>query len=350
MTGAAWLLVAAQVIGAAIAVCVAVALLGKGQSDHRDRRELDRETAVRPYVVSLLTGEALLPAPHGRLGRTADRVLLESLGTFRGEARETLVHALEERGVLDRARRRLRSRRPLRRAEAADVLGHAGLAAAVPDLAALLDDRWAEVRMVAARGLGRIRSTASAEALIAGTTQRRVVPADVVAMALVAIGSPAIEPLRRTLTAGAPLARLIACRVLGHLGALAAVEELEGTMATDPDPDLRVAAAEALGRIGAPSAVAALAAAARAETPLALRVAAVDALGRIGDPGSVDTLAALVEAGGFDLPHRSARALAAMGAPGARALHRLALEGPPAAPHAAEALAVAALADIGGRP
>lgn len=347
MIEATWLLLAAQVIGAAIVLCVVIAALAKGRSDHLDRREALREATVLPYVLALLAGDPLPTLPAGRLGRTADRVLLERLGTFRGESRDALVGALAERGVVDRARRRLRSLRPLRRAAAADVLGQAGLPDVVADLAGHLHDRWSEVRTVSARALGRIGTPEAAEALLGAITGRRALPADVAAMALVAIGPAASSPLRRTLTIGEPLARLVACRVLGHLGVLEAVEELEGTLATDPDPELRVAAAEALGRIGAPNATEALVAAARGDAPPALRIAAIDALGRIGDPNAVAALVPLVGTDGFELAHRAARALASMGLPGRQALHALALGGPPAAPHAAESLAVAALRQPG---
>jgi HEAT repeat protein len=266
----------------------------------RQRRRAD---PVRPLLLALAAGEldeqleaqAALAALDPAAWRAVEPSVVALLGKVRGESLLAVVELLDERGLLARAGRDLLARSAVRRARAAELLGAAGQRAAVPALVALLDDRDAEVRLVAARALGRISLPGAAGPLLASLGGASpLVPVPVVAHALLRIGSAGAGAVRRGLDAPAPLVRTTAAEVLGRLGAVAAVEGLCALLARDPVPGVRASAATALGRLGAPAALAALVGATAAPEPAAVRLAAARALGEVGAPRALDHLATLV--------------------------------------------------------
>jgi HEAT repeat protein len=265
---------------------------------HKARRELGEKrraaliAELRPRLLVVLDGDAPdagLSALGRGGGRAVDDLASDLLPKLRGDDRAALVGLLESRGTLQRARRRLRSRSPVRRAGAAELLGRAGDTRATEDMLRLLSDRDVDVRSATARALGKMGDPAAVPALLAALDADRPVPATVVTMALLHLGPGATEALTEALDSGSPRARAIVADLLGLDGAFGALTALERSLA-DPTAAVRAASARALGRLGAPSAVKPLAASLRHDENLEVRISAAWALGETGGTQAVEAL------------------------------------------------------------
>ncbi|MDQ1534292.1 MAG: hypothetical protein QOF28_2053, partial [Actinomycetota bacterium] len=225
-----------------------------------DSRRARIEARVRPRLMKLLASEGQeetdLSGVSGGDGRVLESVTASLLTKLRGEDRAAVVQMLEVRGTLRAARRSLRGVGTVRRARAAEFLGATGTSAAYEDLCRLLEGRNTELRNVAARALGRLGIASPVEPLLRALDGPRSVPTGIVTMALLHIGPPSEEPLRKIgLSNESPLARQISAELLGVLGAYAAVPDLMLVASEDPVPGVRYGALSALGRIGHPRAV-----------------------------------------------------------------------------------------------
>ncbi|PWJ56089.1 HEAT repeat-containing protein [Quadrisphaera granulorum] len=340
----------------------------------RARREAHRRAVaepLRPLLLEVAVGEGedaeaaadTLAALDTAAWRTVEPAVLAVLGKVRGDGQRLLVELLAVRGVITRERGRLHARGAVRRAAAAELLGAAAYAPAVPELAALLHDGDPEVRLVAARALGRAGAPGAvgmdagdgvgqaASALLAALAgQQPAAPPDVVARSLMLLGAPAAGALRAALGAPSALERLTAAEVLGRLGVAAASRDLEEIVLRDPSDVVRARAATALGRIGAPLAVSALRAATSPTGAAAVRRAAVVALGEVGDPVALRCLWSLLDDGDAHVADGAASALLALGAPGVRVLAEVASQeqdgSPGAVARAHEVVACAVLAEV----
>jgi HEAT repeat protein len=345
------LAVVAAGIGALLGAALGATAAGKlvrGVVDERARRA---ESRVRPGLIQFVLGRGDGPAPADRLGtRRADahaveRIATELLAKLRGEAYDDVVAVLDERGVLDRARRRIRGggalRGGVRRARAAELLGAARDTRAVPDLLALVrTHRRREVRIVAARALGRIGDPVAVPGLLDGLAGR--LPVRTVSQAILEIGAPAEPVLRRELQAGVAPARALAARILGLSGSVTAGRDLARAIATDPDPEVRASAAASAGRLGVPYAVDALVDALDSERSREERAASAEALGRMSATASSKALAPLVTEPDVRIAHAAACALAGLGAAGRAYLEAFSTGDDVAGQHAREALRRAA--------
>ncbi|TXR56423.1 HEAT repeat domain-containing protein [Quadrisphaera setariae] len=332
--------VSAAVLALALAIAAA-----RGLRARREARRRAVAEPLRPLILEVAVGEGEesaaaaddLSALDPAAWRTVEPAVLAVLGKVRGDGQRLLVELLAVRGVVTRERERLRSASAVRRAAAAELLGAAAYAPAVTELADLLHDRDAEVRLVAARALGRAGApgavgvldddaTARAARALLGALagERPAAPPDVVARSLLLLGAPAAEALRAALADPAARVRLTAAEVLGRLGASAASRDLEDLVLRDPSDEVRARAATALGRIGAPSAVSALRAATSPSSAAAVRRAAVVALGEVGDPAALRCLWTLLGDDDDHLADAAAAALLALGAPGVRVLAQVA--------------------------
>ncbi|MDP9433555.1 MAG: HEAT repeat domain-containing protein, partial [Actinomycetota bacterium] len=228
----------------------------------------------------------------------------------------------------------------------AELLGSVGGAAAVTALCRLLSDRSAEVRVVAARSLGRVADPGAAAPLLEAMQSGRPVPPMVVAQSLLRLGPAAAPTLTGALTSSNAATRMVSAQILGLLGAAAAAPALTRLVADDPDPLARLSAVRALGRIGMPSGAGVLTAATAPHEDDALRAAAAAALGELG-PQSVPVLAGLLADPVHQVAHNAAGALCGLGETGLAALRLNALGayGGSTQAHAAEALALAVLRD-----
>ncbi len=105
------------------------------------------------------------------------------------------------------------------------------------------------------------------------------------AQAMAQAGAPAVKYLTRALSDENPDLRLIAAKALGWMKSPAVATALVGALA-DEDAGVRKAAAEALAKTGGAGAVASLILALMDED-WSVREAAAEALGVIGDAGAI---------------------------------------------------------------
>ena len=312
----------------------------KAFRDRSDRRAAERATELRPLLASLV-----LESDAAEARRIAESVsrdeLIDAAGrllpNLRGEDRARLSDALTEAGVIAHAIADTSSARALSRARAAHLLGVAGSGSAVPELTQLLDDPEEDVRIVAARALGRIGDPRGASALVASLSGPRPLSPGVVGMALVRLGAVALPALRTAVEDHDHWrSRQVAADVLGQLGDVKGAPALIGAL-TDTHAEVRIAAAGALRRIGSPRAVPALAAALGDSTP-GVRAAAAEALGALEPGRAVAELEVALGDGEHVVARAAAFALATI-SEGAGILRRASETGAAGALEAREALA-----------
>jgi HEAT repeat protein len=115
---------------------------------------------------------------------------------------------------------------------------------------------------------------------------------DRAAGALIAIGSPAVDPLIAALASSDRQVRRAAARILGEIGDPAAVAPLIRAL-RDPYTTMRTVAGTALVKIGLPAVEPLIAVLEDAD--LRVREGAAVSLGKIGDARAVDPLIAMLE-------------------------------------------------------
>jgi HEAT repeat protein len=152
-----------------------------------------------------------------------------------------------------------------------------GAAPALPRLLAMLDDGSPVDAAVCAERTWRH-----------GWSQDATSPGEQAASALVAIGTPAYEPLTKALAGPAWIARKNAAWALGALGNRSAIPLLSRTL-RDAEPAVRGRGAWALGALDSSEAVPALVEALK-DTDPGVREQVAWALGAIGDRRAVDGL------------------------------------------------------------
>jgi HEAT repeat protein len=287
--------VATAVLTGATLLLLAAVAVEHARRGRRQARDDARRAELAPLVHAALDGDdeeaqaALEQAPA-----LLDDLVLDLLPQLRGADRATLGGVLVTRGVVARAAAELSARAPWRRGRAAALLGNAADTAHTAALTALLTDRSVAVRCAAARALGKAGDPGAALPLLRTLSRSRRVPAGVVGMALLDLGTPVLPALRAA--AGTPpsaAAQALTADLLGLHGDLEA-SALLLALAADPVHPLAVrrSAVTALGRIGSPAATPVLAAALSERGSPELRRAAAEALGRIGDDDALGILVA----------------------------------------------------------
>jgi HEAT repeat protein len=274
----------------------------------RDATHAEARERLEPVAHALLDGE-----PVGRAARRDERALTEILAdlapALTGESRAAIAGHFEASGAVARVSRRLADPRAHRRAEHAAMLGDMCSQLAEVPLLQALNDRDPDVRLAAARSLGRLRPRTAAGPLLYALVQG-LVPRAVAASALISIGTAALPGIRNLLRDDEPAARASAVELLGRLGnprdSLSLREHLG-----DDAPLVRRRACEALARLGADDAGDAL------EELLAdevadVRISAAAALATVGDERSAPTLLRLVQHDCVEVAEVAARALAAV--------------------------------------
>ncbi len=332
----AWsLAIVAAAMGALLVVTITARVL---RHRRRARRDGLRDT-LRPSVVALLAdpdSELQLPAAGRRSEELFEVLSLDYLPKVRGESRDALVRALDARGTIVAAERRVGKMGGVGRASAAELLGRCALPRSQGPLLELLTDRSAEVRRVGVRALGRLGDASTVEPLLAVVDAERSVPAATVIEALVRVGAVGIPALRSALRSESAPQRAVAAETLGLQRAVEAVPDLVVNL-DDEDPEVRVRAAGALGRIGDPRACEPLVRSLR--TDVSLRIVATRALGDLGDPGAVPTLTGLLDHARHDVANAAAESLTRCGSDGLTALRRCADRGADGSRQACAALA-----------
>jgi HEAT repeat protein len=201
---------------------------------------------------------------------------------------------------------------------------------AVPELLRMLSDRARDVRMAAARSLGRVRAVDAIGPLVTAGVSGRV-PRDVANLALLDIGPPAVPKLVELSSHTEPVIRSSAVELIGLLGAAGDAEPLLDHL-TDPAAAVRVTTAGALGRLGAADARDALMDALDDRVP-AVRAAAANALGQIGGRQATQALLPIARTDTFEPARAAAEALSRIDP----ALVIRAATAPDAGPHLREA-------------
>jgi HEAT repeat protein len=314
------------VLSVAAVALGAVIVFGRAARRRREERRAALAAPARRLLLAIAAGDddpdqidALVRLPD-EVWSAVDANAVALLNKVRGEARAALVVVFERRGAAWRARSDLRR------------------------------DPDPDVRVVAARALGRIGDPEAAKPLLDSVaTRRREIPAHLAAHALAGLGAGAQPALVHGLDSPRESVRAVAAEVLGLIGAVGAAGRIEAALRADPSTEVRVRAARTLGRLGTRTAMAPLLDALGSEHPPALRAEAARALGDLGAPGAVDALTAVLGDAEFTVAHDASRALLRLGATGRGALTSArdgALDAPRrtrtlAAAHAREALAIA---------
>lgn len=248
---------------------------------------------------------------------TARRAFLDALIDVRnavvGPEVKTIRGIVDRFGVVDRLARSLKRRWPRgRRLRAAVALAELGDESSVSLLMDHIDDRDPEVRVQAARGLGRMGWTPAIDSIVDRFGVEEPWVRSRFADTLVAFGAKATWPLaayikvnHRDEVAGA-VAALETLAAIGDEEAVAPVLEI---IELSPHPDVGITAIETLGLLGGPFVTGPLEEASRS-TDWRIRAKAVTALGNIGDPGSRSVLSSCLRDENFWVRRNSAAALA----------------------------------------
>jgi len=288
-----------------------VLVLRRSHLARRAKRQREIEEGLKGIAMELLHAGAE-PPPH--LGEVEREALADLLGRYaraiRGPTHDRIVDYFEREGTVARELAVMAGARAgWRRATAAFRLGDIGPASAAAALSAALHDSDRDVRIAAARSLGRLRTPEATQDLLAAAVDRRVPPA-LIRWSLLQIGAPALPRLIPGLTSQSERLRAGAVQLIGLLGGPGEAAQVEEGL-RDTSAMVRAQAARALGRIGGRRNLPALRQAMWDRIP-AVREAAADALGQLRDSESVPLLA--IRAGGdqFDVARACARAVAAI--------------------------------------
>ncbi len=288
---------------------------------------------LRPVLLSYLAtwedgnardlGETLIK--HHSRATSFEEVVAGLLPKLRGADRSVLVDILRRRGTVTKACEDTSSWRTVRRYQAVELLGSAGVLEGTPFVAKLLDDSNGDVRLAAVRALGRIGGLEAATSLLEHLDRDdSKIPPHPVTMALLRIGAEATEPLLVALTAERVNVRTIAAEVLGILGIFSAVPYLEHRLSTDLNASVRVGAAHAVGRLGMPTSIPVLQQTMAREQDVEVLAAACTALGRIADPSTIPALERAVGHSSPTVRIPAALAMLLMGSAGIARLRQIA--------------------------
>jgi HEAT repeat protein len=222
----------------------------------RERRAL-REIEAAGRLVADGKGAAIAEIGKALSERfnavTVERVVVQRLRDPDPAARAFGAELFVACGLVERYAKRLREApKWSERTYAAEVLGLAAPAAAVPALVAALRDRYednASVKVAAAGALAALRDPNAIPLLVRELVDVDETSSRNVAEALAAFGALAVPALLELLLDTAhPAARVWAARILGRIGDNRATDALVARL-HDRDDLLRMAAAEALGEI-----------------------------------------------------------------------------------------------------
>lgn len=338
MTSIAGLLL---LVGASLLLWLALAGLAVARKLRRDRRELRsserraRYTAVlrdpRPRALLALCRDA-----HGTEAQVDLAIAIDGVHPTLTRLRRVEIHrAIEASELFPDLVAELRSRRPVARARAAQLLSRPGIPAVADHLVPLLADPDADVRLVACAGLARIGTPRAAEVLIWGLVTRTLPPERIIER----LGGPwAVETILHTLRCGPgpvpaelagvqPSGRAVAleaslARALGVARDPRGDVALAGLLRDSAEEEVRISAARALGRVGDAACVPALVAALDPSERWPVRAQAAKSLGALGAAEALAPLEACLSDRAWWVRANAARALRELGEPGLAALRR----------------------------
>lgn len=276
---------------------------------------------------------------------TSQRAFLDALIDVRnavvGPEVTTIRGIVDRFGVVDSLGRSLRRRWPRgRRLRAAVALAELGDESSVRLLMDHIDDKDPEVRVQAARGLGRMQWTPAIDSIVDRFGVEEPWVRSRFADTLISFGGKATWPLaayikvnHRHEVAGA----VEALETLAAIGDEEAVTPILEILQQSPDPEIAITAIESLGLLGGSLVARPLEIASNSDD-WRVRAKAATALGEIGDPSSRPALAEHLGDENFWVRRNSAAALARIAGGTADLLDAMDGDDPYAADAAAEAL------------
>lgn len=291
------------------------------------RQKLIRDV-LRKSLILFLSGDSDLKVFDNLIRLKSDQLeqVSENLLTkIRGEARDTLIELLEKRGAIEDSIERTSHGGAVRRCRAAAFLGNTGVAKAREPLERLLNDRSREVRITAARALGRLSDPEAVPQLLDSLDRpKRSIPFATIVASLVRIGPPGTLYLLNGLNSSGGRERAAATEIVGLLCAVEAVPILVEHLTSDPVLDVQIRCARALGRIGAPKAIDPLISTLTAVNPIPLRIVSCGALAQIGGSRVLEELIQLVGDSEALVAAAAAKALSDLGVSGLESLRLIA--------------------------
>jgi HEAT repeat protein len=301
--------IAAFALSGCSLLILAVLVARRWELARRDRRYHDLEDRLKQVALELMDSES--SGPPAGLSAAEKEALADVLGryarTVRGASHERIVEYFAAEGTIERERSVLAGSGPAwRRATAAFRLGDIGDSNCAEALTAALKDREPDVRIAAARSLGRLRVATAGAELVAAAAERRV-PEALVRWALLQIGVAAVPELKGLLSSSDQFERAAAIQLIGRLGGPSDAADVEAHL-RDSSSLARGAAARALGRLGGERHVPLLLGALEDRIP-AVRASAATALGYLRDRRALPALAKHAESDLFDVAHEAARAV-----------------------------------------
>lgn len=227
---------------------------------------------------------------------TVDRIVEELLRSTDEPTRLFGAKLFTRLGLVERYAKLLReAKRWSERTHAAEILGMAGAAQAVPALVAAMNDRYEDagtVKAAATKALAKLRDETAIPLLVDQLVALDEGSARSVAEALAAFGSLAVAPLLELVAKpGSGAGRVWAARILGRIGDARAADELVLRL-HDRDDLLRMAAAEALGLLRDARAVQPLIRATLRDPAPQVRAHAAAAVAAVEGARAVDVLVA----------------------------------------------------------
>ena len=308
--------IAAFVLSGCSLLMLSVLVTRRWELARRARRRHRAEDRLKQVALALMDSETRPNTPAAvavpaDLSAVEKEALADVLGryarTVRGSSHERIVEYFAAEGTIERERSALAGSGPAwRRATAAFRLGDIGSGDCAPALIAALSDREPDVRIAAARSLGRLRAAEAAGELVAAAAERRV-PDALVHWALLQIGVAAVPALKALLSSSNQYERAAAIQLIGRLGGPHEAAEVQERL-RDSSALVRGAAARALGRLGAERHIPPLLEALEDRIP-AVRASAATALGYLRDRRALPALIEHAQSDLFDVAHEAARAV-----------------------------------------
>ncbi|HEX6302534.1 MAG TPA: HEAT repeat domain-containing protein [Acidimicrobiia bacterium] len=293
-------------------------------------RHISFDDSVDPITASMAEDPAFLDA------------LIDMRNAITGDEISTLHRIVNHHGVIEKQMRYLDTSLLLsRRLRAAVALAELGDETAAETLMRHLDDREPEIRIQAARGLGRIQWTPAIDQIVSRFSDEipwvRVRFSDT----LIGYGIKATWPLLAYIRINHRFGSkgpALALRTIGQIQDDQAVAPLLEILEETSDLEIQIATVDALAELGSPEASAALHS--RLESKhWELRAKSASALGALGDPSAISRLTTAMRDENW-WARRSAAAAIARLPGGIASLYRsLDDDDPFAADAAAEALA-----------